>query len=85
MADSAYLTPPAAARRLGVSAEKIRLWIIAGELEACDLATDATGGPPRYRISEAALQDFLRRRSAIIKPGKRPFARKKPSTKTGTQ
>jgi excisionase family DNA binding protein len=79
MADSEYLTPPAAARQLGVSAEKIRLWILAGEIPAVDLATTADG-PPRYRILKSALAAFLKRRSALAVRGRRPFAA---SRKTG--
>lgn len=56
-----WLTPPQIARRWGVKAEKVRTLIKAGELRAIDLATKR-GGRPRYRVHEADLLVFERRR-----------------------
>jgi excisionase family DNA binding protein len=61
------LTPPAVARQLRVHPEKVRAWILRGELSAFNLA-DRIGGRPRWRISEADLADFLRRRAASPGP-----------------
>jgi len=65
--DTSFLTPPAVAKRLGVSCEKIIGWLLAGELRGVNLAANATGRP-RYRISESDLADFLAKRSASVKP-----------------
>jgi transposase len=62
-----YLTPPAIAKRLGVSCEKVIGWLLAGELRGSNLAAKL-GGRPRYRVSEADLSDFLERRSASVPP-----------------
>ena len=60
-----FLTPPQVAERLGVSAEKVIGWLLAGELKGSNLATLANGRP-RYRISENDLSDFLQSRSASV-------------------
>ena len=58
---AAVLTPPEAARRLRVSADKIRIWIKTGELIAINVAARASGRP-RYRIAVSDLQAFEERR-----------------------
>jgi excisionase family DNA binding protein len=58
-----YLSPPQVARRLGVNADKVRLWLSNGELRGINVAA-RLGGRPRWRISEADLLAFQARRSA---------------------
>jgi excisionase family DNA binding protein len=58
------LTPPEVARRLRVSADKVRSWIMRGELRAVNVA-DRVGGRPRWRISLEAVEEFERRRAAL--------------------
>jgi excisionase family DNA binding protein len=76
-----FLTPPAVAELLGVSADKIIGWILAGELVAANLAT-TTVGRPRYRIARTDLDDFLRRRSAAVAPTPTPRRRKPAAART---
>ncbi len=60
-----YLTPPEVAIFLGVGHPKVIRFIETGELPAVDLSSEqGTGKRPRYRISRAALDAFLLRRSA---------------------
>jgi hypothetical protein len=54
-------TPPTAAEFLGVSPEKVIAWIKRGELRASNITADPRGRP-RYIITPAALEDFLRSR-----------------------
>jgi excisionase family DNA binding protein len=61
------LTPVEAARQLGVSPDKIRGFIAAGELRASNLAM-RQGGRPRWRIAPVDLEEFLARRSAVPRP-----------------
>jgi excisionase family DNA binding protein len=60
----APLTPPEVARRLRVSADKVRSWIMRGELRAVNVA-DRVGGRPRWRIALEAVEEFERRRAAL--------------------
>ena len=53
-----------AARRYGVSADKVVGWIRSGELRAINLAT-RRNGRPRWRIGHADLLAFEDRRAAI--------------------
>lgn len=62
-----YTTPPRLARRYGVSVDKVVRWILAGELEALNLATSPSGRP-RYKITEEAIQAFERRRTVLCPP-----------------
>lgn len=64
------LTPPEVGKRLGVNAEKVLGWIRSGELRAVDVSIRHGSGRPRWRISEADLEDFLRARSAAPIPKK---------------
>jgi len=45
-----------AAKQLGVRREKVLAWIHAGKLPATNTATSSR---PRYRISKAALKEFV--------------------------
>ena len=69
-----WLTPPQVARRWGVKAEKVRGWIVAGELRAIDVAAKRSGRP-RYRVHEADLLIFERRRE--VKPPPKVQRRKR--------
>ncbi len=62
-----FLTPPQVAKRLGVGPDKIIGWLLAGELRGINVAAK-TSGRPRYRISEEAVDDFLKKRSASVRP-----------------
>jgi excisionase family DNA binding protein len=61
-------TPPEVGKRLGVNAEKVLGWIRSGELRAVDVSIHHGSGRPRWRISEADLEDFLHARSATPAP-----------------
>ena len=54
------ITPPTAAKELGIHPDKVLGWIRRGELVAINLAT-SVGRRPRYRIRRIDLDDFLRR------------------------
>jgi hypothetical protein len=55
------------ARRLGVGEDKVRHWIMAGELKAMNAATRANGRP-RYLIDLDDLAAFERARSTPPTP-----------------
>jgi len=55
-----WLTPPAIARQLGVTNDKVLSWIRSGRLKAVNLSD---GDRPRWKISPADLQVFLDTRS----------------------
>lgn len=57
MAQDKLLTVEEVAERLSVGIETVRRWIRSKELEAVDL-----GGRAGYRISESALERFIRDR-----------------------
>ena len=54
---SPMLTPPQAAKILGVNHEKILTWIHSGELRATNVAR-SSNGLPRYRIQAGDLATF---------------------------
>jgi hypothetical protein len=56
------LTPPAVARRYGVSPDKVLTWIRLGELRGVNIATNPSGRP-RYVVDEADLAAFEHRRA----------------------
>ena len=62
-----FLTPPGAAKYLGVSHQKILDWIDSGELRAVNVAA-RHGGRPRWRIAEEDLKAFMDRRSSSPEP-----------------
>jgi len=64
------LTPPQAARILGVGADKIHLWIRSGELVAADLASPGSTRP-RYRIHPDDLAAFEKSRTVRPVPQNR--------------
>jgi excisionase family DNA binding protein len=61
--DTPYLTPPQLAKRLGVSPDKVCVWIRRGELRAVNVA-DRPNGRPRWRIAPLDIATFEARRSA---------------------
>lgn len=66
-------TPPQVAKLLLVKPGKVVGWIDSGELEAFNVA-NAGSKRPRWRITQEALDDFLRRRAsrpASPKPARR--------------
>ncbi|MBC7853296.1 MAG: helix-turn-helix domain-containing protein [Pirellulaceae bacterium] len=58
-----FLTVPQVAESLGIDPGKVLAWIRKGELVAVNIAHDS-GGRPRWRIREAALDAFLLRRQS---------------------
>lgn len=60
-----WLTPPQLAKKFAVGVEKVLAWIRNGELRAVNVA-QTTGGRPRWRISPAALEAFIRRRESAV-------------------
>jgi hypothetical protein len=70
------LTPPAYARQLGVKPEKIRLWILRGELRAVNVAENI-GGRPCWKIPPDAIEEFEARRAAKP-PASKPKRKTKP-------
>jgi len=77
-----FLTPPQIAARLKVRPGKVLLWIASGELLAINVAENAAGKRPRWRVSEEALQTFLTSRSCrpveIAAPRRQPRAKTVP-------
>lgn len=65
------LTPPELAKQWGVSPDKVRAWILSGELEAIDISKNQ-GGRPRYLISQAAIEAFEACRSIQTPPEPSP-------------
>lgn len=63
-ASSTKLTPPQAAKRLKVSADKVRKWIADGELKASDVAKSGATRP-RWLVDEKDLENFLQRRQPM--------------------
>ena len=60
-----WLTPPTIAKRLGVKVDKVRAWILAGELRASNFA-EKLSGRARYRVHITALIAFEKHRE--VKP-----------------
>jgi excisionase family DNA binding protein len=73
----AFLTPPAVARLLGITDEKVLTWIRSGELRASNIATRPTTRP-RYTILRDALEAFLAARQPQP-PTPRPPRRRQPA------
>ena len=55
-----YITPPELAKRMQVKLAKIYAWIRSGELHAINVSDGDER--PRWRITEADVSDFERRR-----------------------
>ena len=74
--DPDMLTPPQVARQIGVSPDKVYAWIHGGQLQAANTAT-RLGGRPRYRISQADLDAFMKTRGTVKPQPPPPRQRKK--------
>ncbi len=61
------MSPQQVAKRLRVSADKVRDWINKGELKAVNVA-NRDSSRPRWRISEDAIRDFENKRQASTPP-----------------
>lgn len=75
MADElpSFLTPPAVAKMLGISAEKVHTWIRNGDLRAVNVTTKL-GGRARWRIRRTDLEAFLAMREnppRVVRPSRR--------------
>jgi len=57
------LTVKTVADRLGVQVHAVLKWLHTGELAGVNLARDAAGERPRWRIPEPALSSFLAART----------------------
>lgn len=74
-----FMTVEQLAERWAVRPEKVRQLILAGELEAVDVAVSR--GKPRYRISYEAVLAFERRRSVGRPAAPAPTRRRRPTRK----
>jgi excisionase family DNA binding protein len=70
-----YLTPPAIARRLGVSRDTVLGWIASGELRALNVAPRSSRRP-RWRIAPEDLAAFELARAANAPPPATPRRRR---------
>jgi excisionase family DNA binding protein len=77
-ADRRGYTPAELARLLRVSPDRVRAWIVAGELGAIDTARHRCGRP-RYVILPQHLADFVRRRTAAAAPTQPEPRRRRPA------
>ena len=60
--DRVKFTPPQVARSWGIKPDKVRSWILCGELPAINVATNQNGRA-RYLIDADDLRDFELRRA----------------------
>lgn len=77
----AFLTPPAVAKLLAISAEKVLTWIRNGDLRAVNVAM-RLGGRPRWRIRRTDLELFLAAREnppRVVRPPQRGRPRRDPN------
>ena len=74
--DTRFLTPPAIARVLGVSPDKVLAWIAEGTLKAANLSS---ADRPRWKVHPDDLQTCLEGRSNRPKTARR--RRDVPSTR----
>ena len=64
-----YITPPELAKRMQVKLAKIYTWIRSGELHAINVSDGEER--PRWRLTEADVSDFERRRRTTAAPAVR--------------
>jgi excisionase family DNA binding protein len=69
----AFYTPPEVAARLRCKPDRVRAWILKGELEASNIGD---GSRPRFRVSQSALDAFLKSRSGA-RPAPEPQRRRR--------
>lgn len=72
-------TPAELAKDARISINKIIAWIHSGELPAMNVATDAEGQRPRWRVAESDWEAFQLRRSTKP-PSPRPSRRQRRET-----
>jgi excisionase family DNA binding protein len=60
MSDRQKITPAQLAKRWGVDVKKVLGWIHSGKLRAIDVSN---GSRPRFKIDEADIEDFDRRKT----------------------
>jgi excisionase family DNA binding protein len=73
-AERTVLTPPQVAKQLGVDPSTVIGWIRTRELKASNVGKG--GQRPRYRIQQADLGAFMRKRQPAEKPAVRKSRRK---------
>ena len=73
LANEEYLTPPEAARLLGVNPDKVRNWIRSGRLPAVDTARKTR---PRWKIARTDVENL---RQTATPPGRKPIRPRDPS------
>lgn len=69
------LTPPEVAKRYRVSSDKVRGWIVSGQLRAVDVSAEPGTGKPRWRIHPCDLVAFENVRTA--QPPAKPTRRRR--------
>jgi transposase len=79
-ATASFSSPEQVARKYGVSADKVRAWILQGELRAVNAAVNPAGQRPRWRIAEADLLAFFERRANLVHAKPKTTRRKKTET-----
>ncbi len=67
IATTRYITPPELAKRWHVKLANIYSWIRSGELNAINMSSGEER--PRWRLTEADVSDFERRRRTTASPG----------------
>jgi hypothetical protein len=73
------ITPPELARRYGIGAGKVLMWIRSGELRAVNVATRPKGRP-RYVIDDDDIAAFEARRALVPTP--KPSGRRRTGKKS---
>lgn len=72
MTKGTKISPPALAKRWGISPDKVLAFIRSGELRAVDLSTVAGTGRPRWKIDEKDIEAFEENRAAKPEPEPAP-------------
>jgi CubicO group peptidase (beta-lactamase class C family) len=73
---TSMLTAAQVGERLGVDPEAVRSWCASKQLVAINVARNPRGKRPRWRVSEAALDEFLARRTSGKSPEAAPQRRR---------
>lgn len=74
-------TPPQLAEQYGIAVERIRGWILAGQLRALNLSDSESR--PRWRITDEDWQEFLDTRANCMKSTLQNPKRKQRRRKSG--
>jgi hypothetical protein len=75
-----YRTPAELAKDARIGINKVLDWIRKGELRAVNVAANAEGQRPRWRVAESDWEDFQLRRSTSPTPTPRPSRRRRRET-----